>query len=191
MPLPEFTPTFLPGVLLVTTPVFGDDRGYFTEAYSQANWAEAGFTKTFVQDNMSCSAAGTLRGMHYQIDPDAQGKYVRVVRGAAFDVAVDIRKGSPTFGQWFGCQLDDRNKLGLWIPAGFAHGFLALEDHTLLYYKSTRPYAPHNERAFHYADPAVGIAWPQTPRTVSAKDAAAPPLAQADVFDYALHPGVA
>jgi dTDP-4-dehydrorhamnose 3,5-epimerase len=188
MPLPELTPTALPGVLLVKTPLFGDDRGYFTEAYSQLNWAAAGFTETFVQDNMSCSAAGTLRGMHYQIDPDAQGKYVRVVRGAAFDVAVDIRRGSPTFGKWVGYQLDDRNKLALWIPTGFAHGFLALEDHTLLYYKSTHPYAPHNERAFHYADPAVGIEWPEQPRVLSGKDAAAPPLEQAEVFAYDAHP---
>lgn len=176
----KFIETDLHGVLVVDSPVFRDDRGFFTEAYSARAWKEAGLDVSFVQDNLSCSSKGVVRGMHYQIEPDGMGKLVRVVQGAAFDVAVDIRTGSPTFGKWVGMTLSAENSLCLWIPAGFAHGFMALEDNTLMYYKSTALYAPKSERAILFDDPAIGIEWPTAPSSVSPKDADAPPLADAE-----------
>jgi len=166
--------------MLVKTKVFGDSRGYFAEAFSQRDWQAAGIEPRFVQDNLSCSARGTLRGMHYQIRPNTMGKFVRAVRGALFDVAVDLRSDSPTFGNWVGYELSAENACGLWIPAGFAHGFLALEDDTVAYYKCDEFYTPAAERSLHYADPQVGIEWPFEPSIVSDKDAAAPGLTDAE-----------
>jgi dTDP-4-dehydrorhamnose 3,5-epimerase len=172
--------TELPDVLEVEAKVFPDDRGFFTETYNRDTWAAQGFEETFLQDNLSLSKAGTLRGMHYQIHPQAMGKLVRVLTGAIYDVAVDLRKGSPTFGKWIGRELTAENGLMLYIPEGFAHGFLALADDTLVYYKCTGTHAPDHERAVRYNDPAIGIEWPETPRIVSQKDAEAPLLADAE-----------
>jgi dTDP-4-dehydrorhamnose 3,5-epimerase len=180
--------TALPGVLIVEPAVFGDDRGWFMESFNEARWVtalqEAGepVPRRFVQDNHSCSQAGVLRGLHYQLPPHAQGKLVRVTQGAAFDVAVDIRKGSPHFGQWVGVQLDATNRRQLWIPEGFAHGFLSLVDDTHFLYKTTDTYAKDCERSIRWDDPAIGIQWPGLsgqPR-LAPKDAAAPLLADAD-----------
>lgn len=174
----KVTRTTLDGVLVLEPRVFGDERGFFVESFNQRVFDEAiGHHVEFVQDNHSCSARGVLRGLHCQRPPHAQGKLVRVVQGAAFDVAVDIRRGSPTFGQWFGVTLDARNHRQLWIPPGFAHGFLALEDDTQFLYKTTDYYAPTSEQSIAWNDPAIGIRWPQTLTPVlAAKDAAAPPL---------------
>jgi dTDP-4-dehydrorhamnose 3,5-epimerase len=185
-------PTALPGVVVVEPAVYADDRGWFMESFNEARF-EAGLValglpapRRFVQDNHSCSHAGVLRGLHYQLPPHPQGKLVRVVRGSAFDVAVDIRRGSPTFGRWVGVELTAANHRQLWIPEGFAHGFVALEDDTHFLYKTTDVYAKDCERAIRWDDPDVGIAWPlpagcAAPR-VAPKDAAAPRLAQAEVF---------
>lgn len=180
-----FTPTELPGVLVVESRVFRDERGFFTEAYVRPEFEAAGIRGPFVQDNLSCSAKGVLRGLHYQLEPHGIGKLVRVVRGAVFDVAVDLRRGSPTFGKWVGRTLTGDNGLALWVPRGFAHGFLALEDGSFVYYKQTGRYAPEAERSLHYADPQLAIAWPITPTLISPKDAAAPNLANAEHnFDF-------
>jgi dTDP-4-dehydrorhamnose 3,5-epimerase len=187
----KMTPTELPGVVLVEPAVFGDDRGWFMESFNAARFeqglAELGLPPAgaFVQDNHSCSQAGVLRGLHYQLPPHAQGKLVRVVKGAAFDVAVDIRRGSPGFGRWTGATLTADDKRQLWIPPGFAHGFLALEDDTHFLYKTTDVYARDCERAIRWDDPAIGIDWPLpggAPPRLAPKDAAAPMLADAEVF---------
>lgn len=183
--------TPLPGVLVVEPAVFADDRGWFMESFNEARWLQAlaelsePAPRRFVQDNHSCSSAGVLRGLHYQLPPHAQGKLVRVVKGAAFDVAVDIRRGSPHFGQWYGIELTADNRRQLWVPEGFAHGFVALQDDTHFLYKTTDVYARDCERAIRWDDPAIAIAWPlpaaaPQPR-VAAKDAAAPLLAQAEL----------
>lgn len=178
-------PTELPGVVEVHTLVARDDRGYFTESYSKQAWAEAGFEAGFVQDNLSHSRKGTLRGLHYQINPDAIGKLVRVLSGSVYDVAVDLRRGSPTFGGWVGRELSAENRIALWVPAGFGHGFLALEDDTLVLYKCTGFHTPGSERSLNYADPAIGIAWPIEATLLTQKDADAPMLADAEYnFDY-------
>jgi dTDP-4-dehydrorhamnose 3,5-epimerase len=170
--------TKLPGVLLIEPIVFGDDRGFFMETYRADMFRDFAITETFVQDNHSRSARGVLRGLHYQ-EPNAQGKLVRCTRGAIFDVAVDIRRGSPSFGRWFGLELSDANRRMLWIPPGFAHGFCALEDHSDLVYKCTRLYDPASDRSILWNDPAIGIEWPIAEPVLSAKDAAAPLLAAA------------
>jgi len=187
----KLTPTKLQGVVLVQPAVFADDRGWFSESFNEARFSAA-LTELgepaparFVQDNHSCSKAGVLRGLHYQLPPHAQGKLVRVVKGAAFDVAVDIRRSSPTFGQWVGFELSASNQLQLWIPAGFAHAFLALQDDTHFLYKTTDYYARDCERAIRWDDAGIGIQWPAWPAGVSAplvaaKDAGAPLLADAD-----------
>ena len=183
--------TELPGVVIVEPAVFADERGWFSESYNEARFNAAlqaiglPATRRFVQDNHSCSAAGVLRGLHYQLPPHAQGKLVRVVQGAAYDVAVDIRQGSPTFGRWTGVELTAENRRQLWIPEGFAHAFLALQDDTHFLYKTTDVYAKDCERSIRWDDPAIGIRWPlpaglAAPR-VAAKDAAAPVLAAADL----------
>jgi dTDP-4-dehydrorhamnose 3,5-epimerase len=187
----KLIPTSLPGVVIVEPAVFGDDRGWFYESFNEARFAQAlaalGLPAPgrFVQDNHSCSKAGVLRGMHYQLPPHAQGKLVRVVQGAAFDVAVDIRAGSPTFGRWDGALLDADNKRQLWIPAGCAHGFVALRDDTHFLYKTTDIYARDCERSILWSDPALAIAWPLPPGLaaplVAPKDAAAPLLAAAEL----------
>ena len=181
----QVTPTALPEVLIFEPRVFGDERGFFMESFNQRAFdAAVGRHVEFVQDNHSCSARGVLRGLHYQLPPHAQGKLVRVVRGSAFDVAVDIRRGSPTFGRWVGVTLDARDHKQMWIPPGFAHGFLALEDDTHFLYKTTDFYAKECERSIIWSDPAIGITWPDASRApmVAAMDAAAPPLASAETF---------
>ena len=181
----QVTPTALPEVLIFEPRVFGDERGFFMESFNQRAFdAAVGRHVEFVQDNHSCSARGVLRGLHYQLPPHAQGKLVRVVRGSAFDVAVDIRRGSPSFGRWVGVTLDARDHKQMWIPPGFAHGFLALEDDTHFLYKTTDFYARECERSIVWSDPAIGIVWPDASRApmVAAKDAAAPPLASAETF---------
>ena len=179
------TPTALPGVLLLEPKLFADERGYFMESFNQRAFdAAVGEPVAFVQDNHSRSDRGVLRGLHYQLPPHAQGKLVRVVRGSAFDVAVDLRRTSPTFGQWVGVTLNAVTHQQLWIPPGFAHGFLALEDDTHFLYKTTDFYARDCERAIVWNDATLSIAWPDAgsaPR-LAEKDAAAPSLAQADTF---------
>ena len=181
--------TAIPGVVIVEPQVISDERGWFAESWNESKFAATLHTlglpasRPFVQDNHSCSKAGVLRGLHYQLPPHAQGKLVRVVRGAAFDVAVDIRRASPTFGRWAGALLTASNHHQLWIPEGFAHAFLALEDDTHFLYKTTDVYAKDCERALLWSDPAIGIVWPMRPDAVAAKDAAAPLLVRADVFD--------
>ena len=177
--------TPLPGLLILEPKVFGDERGFFLESFNQRAFdAAVGHSVSFVQDNHSRSQRGVLRGLHYQLAPHAQGKLVRVVRGSAFDVAVDIRKDSPTFGRPFGMTLDAASQRQLWIPPGFAHGFLALEDDTHFLYKTTNYYSRESERAIAWNDAAIGIDWPHLGMAplLAAKDAAAPPLAQADTF---------
>jgi dTDP-4-dehydrorhamnose 3,5-epimerase len=187
----KLVPTAIRDVVVVEPAVFADERGWFMESFSQpkfeASLRDLGLPvpRPFVQDNHSCSKAGVLRGLHYQLPPHAQGKLVRVVRGAAFDVAVDIRRGSPTFGRWVGVELSEANRRQLWIPEGFAHGFLALEDLTHFLYKTTNVYAKDCERSIRWDDPAIGIGWP-LPAGVAAplvapKDAAAPLLSAAEV----------
>src|SRR5215468_2193475 len=169
--------TELPGVLLITPRAYGDARGYFLETWQAARYREAGLAASFVQDNLSRSVRGTLRGLHYQI-ATPQAKLVWVVRGAAFDVAVDLRRSSPSFGRWHGTVLSDENHAQLWIPEGFAHGFLAISDICDFAYKVTANYAPADERTLRWNDPSVGIEWPSVePKIVSPKDAAAPSLA--------------
>jgi dTDP-4-dehydrorhamnose 3,5-epimerase len=175
--------TALPGVLIIEPRVFGDSRGFFMETWNAAAFAEAGLDLAFVQDNHSLSQMGVLRGLHFQ-NPGPQGKLVRVTRGAVFDVAVDLRASSPTFGQWVGVELSAANRRMLWLPEGFAHGFLTLEEDTDFLYKCTAPYAPQSEYTLAWDDPTVGIDWPlegQQP-IISDKDARGLSLAQVPVF---------
>jgi len=167
------TPLAIPDVLLIEPKVFGDDRGFFFESFNQQRFNEAtGLDLQFVQDNHSRSARGVLRGLHYQLPPKAQGKLVRVVAGEVFDVAVDIRPDSPTFGQWVGEILSADNKRQLWIPPGLAHGFLVLSESAEFLYKTTDYYAPELERCIRWNDPTLAIAWPFAGEPVlSAKDA--------------------
>lgn len=157
----EVTALPLDGLLLIAPRVFSDARGRFFESFSQRAFEHAtGLSPTFVQDNHSISAKGVLRGMHYQVAPHAQGKLVRVVVGAAFDVALDLRRASPTFGKWTGIELSAANRFQLWIPVGFAHGFLALEEGTEFLYKTSDYYDPASERSIAWDDPDIGIDWP-------------------------------
>lgn len=175
--------TPLEGLLVIEPRVFGDERGFFYESYNARQFAEAtGVVANFVQDNHSRSRRGVLRGLHYQIQ-QPQGKLVRVTAGAVYDVAVDIRKGSPTFGQWYGTELSAENMRQMWIPPGFAHGFVVTTENAEFLYKTTDYWAPEHERAILWNDPAIGIDWPLalTP-TLSHKDLAALPLAAAEVF---------
>lgn len=175
--------TALPGVLIIEPTVFGDDRGFFYESFNQKRFAElTSITRDFVQDNHSKSAKGVLRGLHYQIQ-QAQGKLVRVTAGEVFDVAVDIRKSSPTFGQWIGIVLSAINKRQLWIPEGYAHGFMVTSDNAEFLYKTTDYWAPEFERSILWNDPAIGIDWPLDGEPLlSGKDKAGALLANADVF---------
>ena len=179
-------PTILPEVLILEPRVFGDERGFFLESYNRREFNDVvGRSVDFVQDNHSRSAQGVLRGLHYQLPPHAQGKLVRVVSGRVFDVAVDVRHGSPRFGQWVGAELTAENQHQLWIPPGFAHGFLVLSDSADFLYKTTGYYAPQAERAVRWDDPMLGIRWPVPAAiqvVVSAKDAAAPSLDAAETF---------
>ncbi len=176
-------PTAIPDVLVIEPRVFGDARGFFFESFNQQAFDEATGTRhRFVQDNHSRSSRGVLRGLHYQLPPHAQGKLVRVVRGAVWDVAVDIRRGSPTFGQWVGEELSEDNQRQLWIPPGFAHGFAVLSDSADFLYKTTDYYDPPSERGIAWDDPRLAIAWPWLGLEwqLSAKDRLLPPLEQAD-----------
>jgi dTDP-4-dehydrorhamnose 3,5-epimerase len=173
----------IPDVILLEPKVFGDDRGFFYESFNQAKFDDTvGKKISFVQDNHSRSVKNVLRGMHYQIQ-HPQGKLVRVVEGEVFDVAVDLRKSSPTFGKWVGAHLSADNKKQLWMPEGFAHGFLVLSDMAEFLYKTTDYYAPEFERGLAWNDPDIGINWPiQTSPTLSAKDHVAKKLAEAEFF---------
>lgn len=167
-------------VILIEPHVFEDGRGFFLETYRQEDFRGAGIALPFVQDNHARSARGVLRGLHYQKDPMPQGKLVRCVRGAIFDVAVDIRKRSPTYGKWLGMVLSEKNHRILWIPRGFAHGYLALEDGSEVLYKTDNAYAPELERGILWNDPKLGIEWPDPHPSLSDRDAALPPLNEAD-----------
>jgi dTDP-4-dehydrorhamnose 3,5-epimerase len=173
----------IPGPLIIEPKVFGDDRGFFMESWNAAAFAEAGLDLTFVQDNHSRSRKGVLRGMHFQ-NPAPQGKLVRVVNGAVFDVAVDLRRSSPHFGKWVGVELSASNKRMFWVPEGFAHGFLTLEDDTDFLYKCTTPYTPRNEHSLAWDDPEVGIEWPLDgiEPQISAKDKVGTALADIEGF---------
>lgn len=163
--------TALPGVLLITPRIFGDARGCFFETWNRRRFSDAGLHHDFVQDNVSFSRQGILRGLHYQ-HPGGQGKLVQALQGEVFDVAVDIRHGSPTFGHWFGALLSERNRQQMFIPAGFAHGFCVTSEVALFSYKCTDFYSPTTEFSVRWDDPAIGIAWPVDAPELSAKDAA-------------------
>jgi dTDP-4-dehydrorhamnose 3,5-epimerase len=181
----KVTPTAIPDVLVIEPKVFGDERGFFFESFNrQAFRVATGLYVDFVQDNHSKSAKNVLRGLHYQLHPKTQGKLVRVVQGAVFDVAVDLRKGSKTFGRWVGETLSAENRKQVWIPPGFAHGFLTLSDTAEFLYKTTDYYAPECERCIRWDDPDIGIAW-QLDRapSLSAKDAVAGVLSTTSVAD--------
>ncbi len=177
------TQTALPGVALIEPRVFGDDRGFFLESWNARTFAEHGLDLNFVQDNHSRSAKGVLRGLHFQLQ-QPQGKLVRVTAGAVFDVAVDVRRSSEHFGHWVGYELSAANKRMLWVPPGFAHGFLTLSDSADFLYKCTEFYDSADESSIRWDDPAIGIEWPLAGLTpqLSTKDAAAPTLADARVF---------
>ncbi len=177
------TPLAIPDVVLLEPKVFGDARGFFYESFNQADFEAAiGAKRQFVQDNHSRSARGVLRGLHYQLSPKAQGKLVRVVCGEVFDVAVDIRRDSPTFGHWVGALLSAENHHQLWVPEGFAHGFLVLSEFAEFLYKTTDYYAPAQERCIAWNDPELAIDWPLIDAPMlSAKDLAGLSLAQAEL----------
>jgi len=180
----RFEPTRLPEVVLITPRVFGDERGYFFESWQQRKFEAAGIAARFVQENHSHSMRHTLRGLHYQIE-QAQGKLVRVTRGAVFDVAVDLRRGSGRFGQWVGVTLSEANHQMLWVPPGFAHGYLALTEEIDFLYACTDFYAPEHERAVRWNDPTLAVQWPMPAGAqpiLSGKDAVAPLWGQAETF---------
>jgi len=177
------TPTAIPDVLILEPKVFGDERGFFYESFNARDFTQAtGLSPVFVQDNHSKSVQGVLRGLHYQIQ-HPQGKLVRVVQGEVFDVTVDLRQSSATFGQWVGVNLSEANHRQLWVPPGFAHGFLVLSDSAEFLYKTTDYWFPEHERSLLWNDPAMGITWPlEGPPQLAAKDAAGQLLAHADLF---------
>jgi dTDP-4-dehydrorhamnose 3,5-epimerase len=178
------TPTKIPDVFIIEPKVFGDERGFFFESFNQKNFTEkTGITLEFVQDNHSRSVKGVLRGLHYQMQ-HTQGKLLRVIAGEIFDVAVDMRKSSPNFGEWVGCILSAENKRQFWIPPGFAHGFVVISDIAEVLYKTTDYYAPEYERSLLWNDPDLGIDWPLEGITpiLSAKDQAGQPLKTAEFF---------
>lgn len=178
------TPTAIPDVLILDPQVFGDERGFFMESFNARDFARAtGLDVVFVQDNHSKSAHGVLRGLHYQIQ-HAQGKLVRVTQGEVFDVAVDLRRASPHFGRWVGERLSAENKRQMWIPPGFAHGFLVLSESAEFLYKTTDYWFPEHERCLRWNDPALGIDWPiQGQPLLAARDAAAAGLSQVPLFE--------
>lgn len=174
--------TTLPGVLVLEPKVFGDARGFFLESWNRQTFAALGLDLDFVQDNHSRSAKGVLRGLHYQLD-EPQGKLVRVASGAVFDVAVDVRKSSPHFGQWVGYELSTENQRVMWIPPGFAHGFLVLSDSADFLYKTTAYYAPQSDRGIRWDDPQIGVRWPlEGAPVLSGKDQVQPLLKDAEVY---------
>lgn len=167
--------TRIPGVRILEPKVFGDERGFFMETYNEARYKEAGLPSNFVQDNLSLSARNVLRGLHFQ-NPDQQGKLVYVLQGEVFDVAVDIRAGSPTFGEWEGVTLSAENKRQFWVPEGFAHGFLVTSDTALFAYKCSAPYNAKADAGVRWNDPEIGIKWPVEEPILSEKDKNAPLL---------------
>jgi len=175
-----FTRLDIPEVILVQPKLFPDDRGFFAETYKMTDFKMNGIEQDFVQDNHSKSKAGVLRGLHYQTHPKAQGKLVRVVSGSVFDVAIDIRKNSPTYGKWVSAILDAKNHHMLWVPPGFAHGVLVLEDDTQLIYKVTEQYSPEHDRCIRWDDPAIAVKWPMNNPDLSEKDLKAPFLKDVD-----------
>ncbi|GAB7527802.1 dTDP-4-dehydrorhamnose 3,5-epimerase [Pseudomonas sp. 3A(2025)] len=181
----QATPLAIPEVVLFTPKVFGDERGFFYESFNARVFKNAtGLEPEFVQDNHSRSVKGVLRGLHYQLDPHAQGKLVRVVQGEVFDVAVDIRRSSPTFGKWVGAVLSAQNNNQLWIPPGFAHGFITLSDTAEFLYKTTDFYSTQSERCIAWNDPEIGIEWPlDCAPQLSGKDQLGVALKDADLFD--------
>ncbi len=176
----QFTPLDIPDVILVETRRFGDDRGFFMETYKQPEFAANGIPGPFTQDNCSHSARGVLRGLHFQIPPFAQGKLIAAVQGEIFDVAVDIRHGSPTYKQWVGRALSATNGRMLYIPPGFAHGFCVLSETATLTYKVTEVYMPDFEQGIMWNDPDIGINWPVIEPILSRRDSHLPPLSQVD-----------
>lgn len=175
--------TGLPGLVIIEPRVFEDDRGYFFESYQLERYLEAGMEKAFIQDNESRSIKGVVRGLHYQLGEHSQGKLVRVIQGAVYDVAVDLRKGSPTFGKWFGLEIDENNKKQLFVPRGFAHGFSVLSETAIFTYKCDNVYNRDAERSINPFDPALGIDWRvnEPNRIVSDKDKVAPLFADAQM----------
>ncbi|HEY9099685.1 MAG TPA: dTDP-4-dehydrorhamnose 3,5-epimerase [Thiobacillus sp.] len=174
--------TRLPGVLILEPKVFGDSRGFFLESWNHKTFHDLGLSLDFVQDNHSRSSRGVLRGLHYQLN-QPQGKLVRVVSGAVFDVAVDLRRSSPNFGQWEGCELSADNKRMLWIPPGFGHGFLVLSDHADFLYKTTAFFNPESDRGVRWNDPEIAVQWPfEGVPTLSDKDLKLPYLTNAEVY---------
>lgn len=178
----KFETTALSGVVVVEPRVFGDQRGFFMETYHRQRFAEGGIDCEFVQDNHSRSGAGTLRGLHYQLKRP-QGKLVRAVRGSVWDVAVDLRRRSPTFGRWLGVELSEENRRQIYVPPGFAHGFCVLEAPAEVVYKCTDFYDQADERVLLWNDPQIGIDWPLTNPVLSPKDAVGKPLAEADCYE--------
>ncbi len=182
----KVTKTEIEGVLILEPRVFGDERGFFSESFNQRAFDEAvGHDVVFVQDNHSRSTRGVLRGLHYQLPPHAQGKLVRVTQGSVYDVAVDVRRHSPTFGRWVGVELSGENHRQLWLPPGMAHGFLVTSASADFLYKTTDYYAPQAERSVRWDDSDLAIAWPTLPDSskISAKDGSAPPLRDAPSFE--------
>lgn len=175
----KFTPLSIPEVILIQPRVFDDPRGFFYEVYNQSVFAAHGISDVFVQDNLSRSSKGVLRGLHYQVPPKAQAKLVRVLKGSILDVVVDIREGSKTFGRHASSTLSAENREMLYVPVGFAHGFCALEEGTEVMYKVTDFYSPAHERGIIWNDPSLGIEWPQMNFLISEKDQKFPPLKQA------------
>ena len=171
-----FESTALAGVVIIDSKLFGDARGFLMETFKRSEFEAAGLPVTLVQENHSLSSAGTLRGLHYQRDPKAQGKLVRVIRGEIFDVAVDIRAGSLTYGQWVGVTLSDSNRKSIYIPPGFAHGFCVVSPEAEVIYKTTEEYAPDHEHGIRWDDPALGITWPVTSPNLSERDKHWPPF---------------
>jgi dTDP-4-dehydrorhamnose 3,5-epimerase len=169
--------TDIEGLCIIKPAVFGDERGFFYESYNSNRYREVGIPDVFVQDNVSVSKKGVIRGLHYQTPPFAQGKLVSVLRGRVLDVAVDIRTGSPTFGRYVAVELSDENHRQFWIPAGFAHGFVSLEDDTLFAYKCTNVYSKEHDRGIRWDDPAIGINWQVSEPIISEKDQTHPLLA--------------
>ncbi len=172
------------GLVLIVPERFNDDRGFFLERYKYSDFLKGGISDHFVQDNHSRSVKGVLRGLHYQKEPRAQGKLIYCVRGRIFDVAVDIRIGSPFFGKWFGVELSEENNYMLYIPKGFAHGFLVLSDEAEVVYKCTDEYSKENDRGIIWNDPEINIAWPMIPERISEKDRNLPLLKDADINFY-------
>ena len=176
----EFKYLEIPEIVLIKPQVFGDDRGFFVELYKYSDFSRAGITEHLVQDNYSRSSRGVLRGLHYQKAPKTQGKMVICMKGRIFDVAVDIRKGSQSFGKWIGVELSENNRHMLYVPIGFAHGFQVLSESAEVLYKCTGEYSPKDERGIIWNDKDINIAWPLSQPILSAKDKINPPLSQAD-----------